>query len=554
MGRFVPVNITPAVSNKAEVIKYTAANLNGCVGVYPGYGAKAYYNGKECWQYKVVFDRPGSYCFQVPSNAICARTVLVGGGGKPKCISVNFDGSTCNSAAGAGGGYSEKCHAVTPGVTGFCLIVGRQEADTTLACNGTAVHSATGAAGMIPGNGSGGDFNSRGGCSGFTCNYCTGSYSHYCGSCKYFCFTTICGYCIVFQYTDAANGSSNCCNGLYAGGGSAGSPVAQCGGNSSCICGYLHSMVAGGGAGIGSGVCRMSAWHYSCCNCICPQGCNNGDGEYPRYNYPSSAEGGGGSKAGAVIERCRSWDADCTGGRWRAGNGGPGGPEGGASHGWMLEWGYDQYCAFPYGTSFMPYQREFNQNTPTPCRVDWWDITNICGNGAPATISGYYEGNCNQCLGWGRGPRPMNSGEGAGTGGIAHWCCNINIFGNGFTATDMQGNGGPLINWPKICSLGTTCQCDQAWLMQDALFPYFITCAGTLGGSGGTGYCGATQKAGKGGGGGQSKCQPICICYGGAYDCCSQAANTPLAFPPCILDMMIGNAGTGMAIIYYREA
>ena len=87
MGRFVPINITPASSQKTEVLKITQASVNGCLGVYPGYGAKAYYNGKECWQYKVVFDRPGSYCYVVPSNAICARTVLVGGGGKPKCVS-----------------------------------------------------------------------------------------------------------------------------------------------------------------------------------------------------------------------------------------------------------------------------------------------------------------------------------------------------------------------------------------------------------------------------------------------------------------------------------
>jgi hypothetical protein len=119
----------------------------------------------------------------------------------------------------------------------------------------------------------------------------------------------------------------------------------------------------------------------------------------------------------------------------------------------------------------------------------------------------------------------------------------------------MVGEAGiDMTNWQKICQLGLCGQCDQAWLMPDGLFPQFMTCAGTLGGSGGMGICGYTSKAGKGGGGGQAKSQILCICHGGAFNCCNQTAATPLAFPPCLLDQMVSNAGTGMAIIYYREA
>jgi hypothetical protein len=152
------------------------------------------------------------------------------------------------------------------------------------------------------------------------------------------------------------------------------------------------------------------------------------------------------------------------------------------------------------------------------------------------------------------GVRPRNAGEGAGTGAFVILCCNPMMMGQMIGDTDPVQCQGPLVNWLKLCSLGTTGQCDQAWLMQDALFPFFMTCAGTLGGSGGMSLCGYSSKAGKGGGGGQGKCQLLCVCWGGAFDCCNQTASTPLAFPPCLLDQLVSNAGTGMAIIYYREA
>jgi hypothetical protein len=117
----------------------------------------------------------------------------------------------------------------------------------------------------------------------------------------------------------------------------------------------------------------------------------------------------------------------------------------------------------------------------------------------------------------------------------------------------MSESGIGMVNWLKLAQLGTNGQTDQAWLMPDGLFPQFVTCAGTLGGSGGVGFCGLTSKAGKGGGGGQSKSQILCVCWGGSFNNCDGGA-TPLSFPPCLLDQLVSNAGTGMAIIYYREA
>lgn len=534
MGRFVPISVT---TNLAEKRAPTFT------------GAKVYYDGKQCWQYKVVYDRPGCYCFQVPSNAICARTVIVGGGGKPKCISTTEPGgSTCSSAAGAGGAYSEKYHAVTAGSTYFVVCVGRQEQDSTVACNGSAVHTAGGAAGCIPGVATGGDWNSRGGCSGYTCNNCGGSLSHYCGSCKYICLTACCGYCIAYQYDPAGTGGSSCCNALLVGGASAGSPRTLCGGCSSIICGYFYTSVAGGGGSIGSQC--LCTWFYNCCTCVCTAYCN---GFSFSVNYPASAEGGHGT-INAKPSGCRSFDGNCDGGVWRAGSGGSGGPERTSINGFQLEWGYHAICAYPYGAGFQIPEVVERQPGSSPCRVCWWDITDICGSGSPGTISELQGNVCSYCSGTAIGQRPDNAGEGAGTGGIMAYICNPCSFGNMISM--HNGSCGPQLNWSRLCQLGLCGWCDQAWLpgMQDALFPFFITCAGTLGGSGGVGWLGYTSKAGKGGGGGQAKCQFLCVCWGGAFDCCNQIAATPLAFPPCLLDQLVSNAGTGMAIIYYREA
>jgi hypothetical protein len=217
-----------------------------------------------------------------------------------------------------------------------------------------------------------------------------------------------------------------------------------------------------------------------------------------------------------------------------------------------MEWGYRSFCAYPYGQYCNPAIDYRNAEPSCICRVCWWDIFEICGSGSPGTVfqkDGFnYTGY--EYIHW--GPHPRNSGEGAGTGGIMFNCCDPTQFAWGIGSNN--GSGGPLVNWTKICQLGCCGWCDQAWLMIDAIAPFFITCAGTLGGSGGVGICGYTSKAGFGGGGGQAKCQLLCVCWGGSFDCCNGAASTPLAFPPCLLDILTSNAGTGLAIIYWREA
>lgn len=532
MGRFVPITVnTIAGAERPEQF---------CVA-----GGKGYYDGKQCWQYKVVYDRPGTYTYTLPVGVTCARTVLVGGGGKPKCT---FD--NCCSSGGAGGAYSEKCMTVTGDTTQFTIVVGRQEQDTTLACNSVAVHTAGGAAGCIPGAATGGDWNSRGGCSAFSCNYCGGSFSQACGSCICFNVTNCCGYCIVYASKPGPNGGSTCCNILLSGGASAGSPRALCGGMPSCLCGNCFSGVSGGGAGIGNITGSSVPWHYPCCSCLCTAYCT---GWQFSTDYPTSAEGGGGSGTNTKHTGCRSWNGDCMGGTWKAGPGGQGGPEGNTTNGFSIEWGFHQICAYPYGSGYcIP---EVMERPPghAPCRVDWWDISTICGNGSPGTMGEQTGGGCEQRQGVAFGQRPDNAGEGAGTGGISSYYCCTCYFGNGIAMDN--GSLGPQLNWDKICQLGCCGQTEQAWLMQDSLFPMFITCAGTLGGSGGVSWGGYTSKAGKGGGGGQAKCHLLCVCHGGNFDRCNNSgANPLLAFPPCLLDQMVSNAGTGMAIIYYREA
>ena len=64
-----------------------------------------------------------------------------------------------------------------------------------------------------------------------------------------------------------------------------------------------------------------------------------------------------------------------------------------------------------------------------------------------------------------------------------------------------------------------------------------------------------TQKAGKGGGAGVSRSAILCICHGGNYDYCNGNSGNPLlAFPPVELDWRVSNAGTGMALIYWKDA
>jgi len=531
MGRFVQI----VYNNTINVAEKSAPVVTG---------AKVYYDGKQCWQYKVVYDRPGSYTWTAPSNAVCVRTVLVGGGGKPKCFAGGSSG--CCSTAGSGGAYSEKCHAVTPGTTSFTLVVGRQEQDTTLACNSVAVHTAGGAAGCVAGVATGGDWNSSGGVTGWHTS-ATGSTNQ----CYYTCFTACCGYCIAYICNPAGTCAS--CDWGAAGGASAGSPKNLSGGCSSCVCNYLHAATTGGGAGIGDTVCHIPVWHYPCCSCICLASfcC---EGTKYCYDWPTSNQGGGGSSA-RCNNSCRSTVQECLKGYWKSGDGGPGGPDNNATYGWEMEWGWEGSCMWPFGIRCGGQVSKPRCACAAPMRMcvlncEQWDIQNICGTGSPGT--GLMA--CTSCYPYNSivTPRPRNSGEGAGTGGFSLYKC-------GSEALYDLGIGDTLdpwahVNWLKLCQLGICGACDQAWLMPDGLFPQFITCAGTLGGSGGVAICSYTSKAGKGGGGGQAKNQILCICHGGAYNTCNGDTVTQLAFPPCLLDQMLSNAGTGMAIIYYRES
>jgi hypothetical protein len=89
--------------------------------------------------------------------------------------------------------------------------------------------------------------------------------------------------------------------------------------------------------------------------------------------------------------------------------------------------------------------------------------------------------------------------------------------------------------------------------MHQQLFPYILSCAGTLGGSGGVGICHMASTAGKGGGAGVNRSYILCICWGGSFNNCN-GGGTPLAFPPCDLDWRVSTAGTGMAILYWKDA
>ena len=300
------------------------------------------------------------------------------------------------------------------------------------------------------------------------------------------------------------------------GGASAGSPKNITGGWSSCVCGYLHATSTGGGAGIGD-VCCIPVWHYPCCSCICTVWfcCES---TKPCYNYPTSNQGGGGS-ASRCNYACRSTMQECIHGFWKSGEGGPGGPDSSSTYGWEFEWGYSGACWYPFGIRCGGEHSTPRCADNAPIRLcvlncEQWDIQNICGSGSPGT-------GLLACIGcWPYSyistPRPRNSGEGAGTGGFSLYRCDTDAIVDLGIGT-VSSYGFDMMNWQKICQLGLCGACDQAWLMQDGLFPQFLTCAGTLGGSGGVNICGYTSRAGKGGGGGQAKSQILCICHGGAF-------------------------------------
>ena len=55
-----------------------------------------------------------------------------------------------------------------------------------------------------------------------------------------------------------------------------------------------------------------------------------------------------------------------------------------------------------------------------------------------------------------------------------------------------------------------------------------------------------------GGGAGMVRCFLHCVCWGGSFNNCN-GGGTPLAFPPCKLDQLASTAGTGMAVIYWKN-
>jgi len=333
------------------------------------------------------------------------------------------------------------------------------------------------------------------------------------------------------------------------GGGSAGSPYMPCGGCSLWSCGSgdigSHGAIATGGGGVGSQSTPI-IWHFNCCNCVCPS-TQSGGCQFWRNNCPGSASGGGGSH-GPTPWKCRSWEGICEYHYWMGGAGGPGGCD------------IDNRCDPMPNLWHMMYpcsnwRMDWNPKRCDPARLDWWDIGQISGAGAPGFVnSNNFIFNCvgshpSAWIG-----RPSNSGEGAGTGGFVAQCCESSIFGDQYPYYPT-GSAAEGINWQLVCCLGQTAdpfRCDAAYTLKDKLVGNFITCAGTLGGSGGVGICGFSSKAGFGGGGGMAKCHLVCVCWGGTFNNFNGGA-TPLAFPPCILDNLISNAGSGLAIIYYKE-
>jgi hypothetical protein len=144
----------------------------------------------------------------------------------------------------------------------------------------------------------------------------------------------------------------------------------------------------------------------------------------------------------------------------------------------------------------------------------------------------------------------VNAGEGAGTGGVVYNCCEMSSMGMSCQVAGATACAG--INMLLVCCLGTTNRVCCADKMLDQLFPYVTHCAGTLGGSGGVGTCNLASRAGKGGGAGIPRSYLLCVCWGGSFDLCN-GSGPPLAFPPCDLDWRASMAGTGMAIIYWKN-
>ena len=551
MGRYISTGTTQVNA----CIQYTNATC------YQVNCHKYSYCANECWQNKVLLDSPGSYTFTVPNvtgGTVCLRTVAVGGGGKSY-----INCGACCGTAGGGGGYSEKVDQVKSGCT-VTVVVGRQQGDTTIAYTNTVgsavILTGGGAAGAAPGAATGGDWNSIGGNGGINCNYC-GGLSHYCGSCIYTTAFTCCGYCIVVsgvsaRQIDPNHGDNDCCTSRYSGGASAGSWIWNCGGMGQCAANAVpvfslgYGISVGGGGGIG--YIRRTEIRSAWCTCICHKSGYNGTfyNQMMRNMCCLSATGGGG---GTKFQCCNYCDCQnfigiCQQGRYRNGHGGWGGfdnNEGrGQEHYWWRSEGGNFQGPGQWGVDIQP--------GPSPKQYPWHDIHSMCGSGSAGRgfwsictpnnsfVSGIWD------------TYPDNAGEGAGTGGVGYFCCDMTFFVPNCCINGVDAYA--MLNFSLICCLGTSNRVCCADKMMPAIAPYIIACAGTLGGAGGFAFCNGAQKAGKGGGQGVNRSYIVCVCYGGAYDCCNQVASTPLAFPPSELDWRVSPAGTGMALIYWKDA
>ena len=512
------------------------------------------YDANECWQNRVMLTRPGSYTFTMPAGTSgCLRAIAVGGGGKALCSDFY-----CNFA-GSGGGYAESVYSVNAGCT-VTIVVGRQMQDTTISfvCAGGGTINMTGGGATqsgnsaIPGTGSGGNFmNSRGGCGGWGRNY-----QETCGTCPSTCIctiaTTCCGYCVVYMCSCISHTQNTICGVYYPGGGSAGSFMYPCGGCGQTVCmdganrgSYSGGPVAGGGGGIGY-INRQILWTATC-TCICR---HYGSSSQPGVCAPSQAGGGGGTRWTLCHSPCDNylWTGCCTMGWWREGAGDFGGCDNQEGRPGAMYW----YC-----TPCMCTGRSEHEVccSIAPRRYSWHDIHCMSGSGGSGKNINFCMNGPDQGNMWVRGYNrtgvPEDAGEGAGTGGAVYVVCQIDYLDWPRDATQDQVTG---INWTMVCQLGLCNRAGDAYNpdMMRQIVPGHISYAGTLGGSGGIGVCGYGSKAGFGGGAGVNKTFISCVCWGGNFNLCN-GSGPALAFPPCILDNIASTAGSGMAIIYWKD-
>ena len=317
-----------------------------------------------------------------------------------------------------------------------------------------------------------------------------------------------------------------------------------------CI-GDAWGATAGGGGGIGY-ITRCPMLGSNCsCMCVFQQGYNGGGPGFPcrKGAYPSSAGGGGGTKYQcATFYDNKGLIGICTNGYWTSGPGGWGGKDN--------DEGREQVYIFQCGSQPNNHlMGEFHDIPagPGPRPYPWHDIHEMAGSGSTGKNhhDQGYKGSCNFVTYNDADPMSQqNAGEGAGTGGYAQYCCALTSLGMDCTRHGADACG--TVNWTLLCCLGTSGRICCADKMADVLFPYIVSCAGTLGGSGGNTVCHLASKAGKGGGAGIPRSYILCVCWGGTYDLCN-GSGPALAFPPCALDWRVSTAGTGMAVIYWKD-